>query len=172
MQAGRPLTDREIAGCFNVGLGRQHRVRLVGGACEPEYLPENDSRWAVLRYSHDFARSALHELAHWCIAGRARRKRVDFGYRYQPPPRTQLQHESFVRVEIPVQALELLLCTSCHVPFRVSVDDVADALNRERDFADAVADYAQRYIHSGLPPRGAQLLELFQRADFGAGALV
>ena len=56
------LSDRQIAGCFNRGLGRLHGVRLIGGAAEPFYLPGKEDRQALIRYTRDYAASALHEL--------------------------------------------------------------------------------------------------------------
>ena len=67
---GRPLTDLEIADCFNAGLGRRHRTRLLGGAPEPLFEPARAGGDAVIHYTRDYATSALHELAHWCLAGR------------------------------------------------------------------------------------------------------
>ena len=40
---------------------------MVGGAAEPLYLPDRGTRTAELHYREDFAASALHEAAHWCI---------------------------------------------------------------------------------------------------------
>jgi len=117
------LTDRQIAGCFNRSLGRRHRVRLIGGGVEPLYLPGEDG-FATIRYTRDYPASALHELAHWCIAGRDRRRRVDYGYWYVPPPRTAASQAAFGRVEVPVQALESRLALACGLPFRVSIDDL------------------------------------------------
>ena len=76
----RGLTDTQIAGCFNRGLGRELKVRLIGGAEEPFYEPGSAGRYARIRYTRDYAASAQHELAHWCIAGTARRRMSDYGY--------------------------------------------------------------------------------------------
>lgn len=118
------LTDRQIGGCFNRDLGRRHDVRLIGGAAEPYYEPGSGDAPAVIRYTRDYAASALHELAHWCIAGHRRRRLPDFGYWYQPPPRTYSEQQAFYRVELPVQALEARLAAAAGLPFRVSVDDL------------------------------------------------
>ena len=124
MSAGCGLSDVQIAGCFNRALGRRHGVRLMGGAAEPLYEPGCAGRPAVIRYTRDYAASALHELAHWCIAGVRRRGLPDYGYWYQPPPRTDTQQSAFFRVELPVQALEARLAFASGLPFRVSVDDL------------------------------------------------
>ena len=88
---------RQIAGCFNARFGRCYQVRLIGGAQEPLYLPAAGVDRAIIRYTRDYARSALHELAHWCLAGVRRRGRVDYGYWYQPPPRSPDQQQRLRR---------------------------------------------------------------------------
>jgi elongation factor P hydroxylase len=123
MTVRRSLSDKEIAGCFNSDLGRRYRVRLIGGADEPLYEP-GVSAWSVIRYNRDYAASALHELAHWCIAGPARRDLIDYGYWYEPPPRSESAQARFAEAELPVQALESLLSEACGLPFRVSLDNL------------------------------------------------
>jgi len=151
------LDDRQIAGCFNAQQGRRYRVRLIGGASEPLYLPARSSGWATIRYTRDYARSALHELAHWCLAGEARRGRVDYGYWYQPPPRTSEQQQLFARAEVGVQALESLFAEASGLPFRVSVDDFAVEAGAEAAFAAAVTDRAHCLRTSGLPARAEEI---------------
>lgn len=156
------LTDRQIAGCFNRTLGRQHRVRLLGGAREPLYLPGGQG-FATIRYTQDYAASALHELAHWCIAGPRRRRAVDYGYWYVPPPRTPASQAAFGRVEVPVQALECRLSRVCGLPFRISVDDVDAPAGAAAGFAEAV-QLAAGTPEDGLSRRARALLVLL--ADF------
>src|SRR5690625_7277938 len=62
---------------FNQGVGQRHGTRLVRGGEEPVYLPA-DARCRHHRivFAHGYFASALHELAHWCIAGAARRQQV------------------------------------------------------------------------------------------------
>lgn len=97
---------------------------MVGGATEPLYLPARQGRLAELYYREDFAASALHEAAHWCIAGKARRAQVDFGYDYQPPPRTELGQDAFFAAEVKTQALERLFAQAANVEFRASADNL------------------------------------------------
>jgi len=151
------LTDKEIAGCFNAYLGRINRVRLIGGAAEPVYLPGLEQGYATIRYTRDYPRSALHELAHWCIAGSQRRDREDYGYWYQPPPRTISQQLAFVDAEIEVQAVECLLAKTCGLPFRVSLDDVDADPEMSAQFEAAVSVRADEIRQGGLPKR-AELL--------------
>ena len=151
----RALNDRQIAGCFNRGLGRRYGARLIGGAPEPLY-EARPTGVSLIRYRADYAASALHELAHWCIAGVRRRGLKDYGYWYRPPPRTPAEQAAFIRAEVPVQALEAHLAEACGLPFEVSVDDVASADGRAA-LEEALAVY--RAADRPLPRRGRMLAE-------------
>lgn len=165
----RALSHTEIAGCFNASLGRTCRVRLVGGGAEPLYLPDPGG-WSVIRYTRDHPASVLHELAHWCIAGAGRRRSLDYGYWYVPPPRSPSQQAAFARVEVPVQALESRFAAACGLDFRVSVDDLDGPPETAAAFAREVAAHAAGSV-ARVGVRARILLQKF--ADFrralGAG---
>ena len=150
----RGLDDRQIAGVFNRGLGRRYETRILGGAPEPVYEPD-PAGVSVIRYRADYAASALHELAHWCIAGARRRRLEDYGYWYRPPPRSAAEQAAFLRAEVPVQALEARLAAVCGLPFQVSVDDVDNAGGR-RLLEAALAEHERQNLP--LPPRGRERL--------------
>ncbi len=133
----RSTDHRSLAGRFNAGVGRELGVQLVGGADEPVYLPRRGSRPAWIRYARDHTASVLHELAHWCLATPAERERVDYGLQYRPPPRTLAEQRGFYRAELPVQALEKLLCAACGLDFEVSDD------NPGRDYPAERAAFAR-----------------------------
>lgn len=123
-ERAQPVLDhRAIAGRFNAGPGRTAATLLVGGAEEPLYLPERGRQPAIIRYTRDYAQSALHEIAHWCLAGRQRRRVVDYGLWYQPPPRSVADQARFYHAEVPVQALEMLLSEACGRAFHFSADN-------------------------------------------------
>lgn len=96
---------------------------MVGGASEPLYTPCCDSREGRLYYREDFRASALHEAAHWCVAGKDRRQKEDFGYDYEPPPRSRAQQSAFYLAEAKVQALEKLFSAAASIAFTPSTDD-------------------------------------------------
>jgi len=154
------LSDAQIAGCFNRGPGRWHGARLVGGAREPLYEPGSAGHPAIIRYTRDYAASALHELAHWCIAGADRRRQVDYGYWYEPPPRTACQQAAFMQVEVPVQALEARLCAACGVPFRVSMDDLEGSGSARQALAESVRAHLRQI--PDVPDRARELIDVFQ----------
>lgn len=149
------MEAHEIARRFNRAVGRRHGTVLLGGASEPLYLPAVGERPAEIHFTRDYAQSALHELAHWCVAGRERRALPDYGYWYQPPPRDAAARERFFAVETRVQGLELLLAQAAGVRFHVSVDDPG---SDPGDFADHVQRAARGWLARGLLPRTRAVL--------------
>ena len=163
------LSDAQIAGCFNARFGRCYQVRLIGGAQEPLYLPAAGADRATIRYTRDYARSALHELAHWCLAGVRRRGLVDYGYWYQPPARSPDQQRAFAEAEVAVQALESLFAEASGLPFRVSVDDFTNDADAESAFTGAVAERVECFRSSGLPSRADEIRRALTRQLGAAG---
>ncbi len=145
--------ERVFARCF----AREFRTRLLGGAAEPLYRPAPDGGgWHLLHYREDFFASALHEVAHWCIAGAGRRRRVDFGYWYAPEGRGPVQQRAFEAVESKPQALEWHFARACGYRFILSLDNLDPGSSGEaerRRFAAAVAARAEHWRSAGLPPR-------------------
>jgi elongation factor P hydroxylase len=111
-----------ITRIFNQCFAGSYNTRIVGGADEPLYLPLGLSGQAELHFREDFAASALHEAAHWCIAGAKRRGQRDFGYLYIAPPRSPSQQCRFFAGEVQAQALESVFATACNVQFVLSTD--------------------------------------------------
>ena len=155
------MIDRLLAGAFNARLGRRYRTLMVGGAGEPLYLPARGSAPALLRYCENYPRSVLHELAHWCLAGHQRRALVDFGYWYQPPPRSATQQLAFYRAELRPQALECLFCRVCAIDFEVSTDQVGIA---SEEFSADVAALADQFARQGLRGRAREVADLMAGA--------
>jgi len=148
--------ERVFAECFS---DKSH-TRLQGGADEPLYQPalqpENPH---VLYYRADYFASALHEVAHWCIAGAARRQLVDFGYWYAPDGRSGAAQQAFEAVESRPQALEWYFAKACGYHFRVSVDNlngVSGELPDISGFRRQVYEQALCWQREGLPLRAAE----------------
>lgn len=153
MSAHAALDAGAIRAVFNACFQSRYDVTMLGGAAEPLYEPARAGRPARLWHREDFAASALHEAAHWCIAGADRRQRIDFGYWYVPAPRDAASQRRFEAVEARPQALEQWLAAAAGVTFRPSFDDVG---NDERDrgaFLVAFADARQRLVREGVPTR-------------------
>jgi elongation factor P hydroxylase len=151
----------EIAGRFNARFRRQgpRGTILIGGAPEPVYLPATRQRPALIRYTRDFAQSALHEIAHWCLADAAARRQVDYGLWYQPPPRSAAAQDRFYAAEVPVQALEMLLARACAVPFHFSADNPgADGGPARQRFERRVREACGAILENGLSLRAQAVL--------------
>lgn len=131
-----------------------YNTLLVKGEDEPLYLPADEVRpHNELFFAHGFFASALHECAHWLIAGANRRKQVDFGYWYVPDGRTSSQQEFFQTVEVKPQALEWILSRAANYPFRVSVDNLNGKETDTAAFKLAVHKQVQVYCEQGLSER-------------------
>ncbi len=143
---------------------------LVGGGDEPLYIPSADPRRAPHRivYREDYFASALHEVAHWCLAGTERRLQEDYGYWYAPDGRSVTQQAEFERAEARPQALESLFAEACGFDFHLSADNLEGDHGPSPSFAEAVASERSRLRTQGLPPRAARFrraLELAYRTE-------
>ena len=145
-----------------------HRTRLLGGASEPLYQPaDGDCDYHRIWYREDFFASALHEVAHWCIAGAERRRRLDFGYWYTAPPRQPACQRRFQAVEARVQALERLFSQAAGVPFQPSLDDVTSVTSTVlAGFAAEIDQAAARLRRAGLSPRAQRFAEALEQLDW------
>jgi elongation factor P hydroxylase len=134
-----PVATR-IVQTFNDAFLESHHALMRGGAAEPLYEPAVGATPAQIVFTHDYPASALHEAAHWCLAGPLRRARRDYGYWYVPGPRDRLQREAFFRAEADVQALEAIFARACGVRFVVSADDFDASAEELQRFQFAIAE--------------------------------
>jgi elongation factor P hydroxylase len=144
-----------FARCF----AERDNTALAGGYDEPLYKPASKAEQShCLGYREDFFASALHEVAHWCIAGSNRRLQTDFGYWYTPDGRTEAQQKAFERVEYKPQALEWFFSVACGYPFQVSADNlhgVSDNRDAGKAFKLKVIQQANKWRRQGLPADAA-----------------
>jgi len=114
--------ERVFADCF----AEEFRTVLEGGGEEPLYVPSSRPDISPHRivYRADYFASALHEVAHWCLAGAERRTREDYGYWYAPDGRDGTQQAEFERVEARPQALEWIFSDACGFDFHLSADNL------------------------------------------------
>jgi elongation factor P hydroxylase len=148
---------QDLVHIFDAGLGQQYNTRLIKGGDEPIYLPaDNTCCYHQIVFAHGYFASALHEIAHWCIAGEQRRLLEDFGYWYLPDGRSQSQQASFEQVEVKPQAIEWAFCIASNKPFTVSADNLHGEQGDSRAFVAAVKQQVMNYLANGFPPR-AQL---------------
>ena len=144
---------------FNTTFLASHNTVLVGGAEEPIYLPaDGEYRHHRIIFTRDYFASALHEVAHWCIAGAERRQRVDYGYWYEPDGRGADQQAEFERVEARPQAIEKAFSLACSAPFRVSLDNLDGAVIDSRGFEERVRKEHESLSATGFPPRAERFI--------------
>lgn len=164
---------------FNQAFAESESTLLVKGGDEPVYYPagcaQNPGSFHQILFAHGYVNSALHEVAHWCIAGRERRKLVDYGYWYHPDGRSSSQQRCFEKVEIKPQALEWHFAKACGVGFRVSLDNLNNPhqhllMDSSAKFKQAVSDQAISYVQKGLPERAALFKKICAEA-FGSYAV-
>ncbi len=147
---------RLFADCF----ADTYNTELVAGEGEPEYLPADTSypHHRIL-FAHGFFRSALHEVAHWCVAGPERRLLPDFGYWYAPDGRSVEQQRAFEQVEIKPQAYEWLFCQATGHSFCVSLDNLNGDPSDATRFRQGVHAQVQLLFVQGIPQRPARFIQ-------------
>lgn len=165
-QGARPADARgpgEGAGIFQGKLAEvavvfltvfQHEgVRLSGGNAEPFYRASGPDGKAEIAFTQDYLNSCLHEIAHWCIAGKDRRFKDDYGYWYRPDGRNAGEQREFFRAEAAPQALERTFAMACGEAFRMSCDNLAGEVSGEAEFAAALDAKLGGYLADGFPRR-------------------
>jgi len=152
------LDSIEICYRFNETFQRTYATQLCGGADEPLYLPPTHLKLGLIQYNRNFAASALHEIAHWLIAGRRRRQLVDYGYAYQSEPRTNADQKRFYLYEARNQGLEKMLSQQCGNPFQVSVDNLLVGVDERNLFGDSVTTACRQWRERVLPIRVQRML--------------
>lgn len=146
---------------FNACFRHTYNTILVAGDDEPFYEPGLDKTPHKVVFAHGFFASALHETAHWCIAGEQRRQQFDYGYWYEPDGRNAAQQRAFEQVERKPQALEWLFSLCAGFTFDVSVDNLNGVDVDRQAFRRHVAEQLTEYLETDtLPPRA----EIFAKA--------
>ncbi|TRN25790.1 elongation factor P hydroxylase [Vibrio furnissii] len=146
---------------FNETFFASFNTQLELGGDEPIYLPADDSvAYHRIIFARGFYASALHEIAHWCVAGPERRLLEDFGYWYEPDGRTEAVQAAFEKVEVRPQAYEWILSRSAGFPFTVSCDNLNGDFEPDRlAFMHTVHQEVLRILADGLPQRVKMLSE-------------
>jgi elongation factor P hydroxylase len=149
----------DIIQIFNNTYFEAYNTKLELGGDEPIYLPA-DQNYASHRiiFARGYYASALHEIAHWCVAGPQRRLLEDYGYWYEPDGRTADKQAQFEQVEVRPQAYEWILSASAGFPFRVSCDNLHGEFEPDRlGFTQKVHQEVTYILSQGLPERVAML---------------
>lgn len=134
-------------------------TKLIKGNDEPIYLPASEScDFHQVVFAHGYFSSALHEIAHWCIAGEERRKLEDFGYWYLPDGRSEEQQINFEQVEIKPQAIEWAFSVAARLKFNVSADNLNGVGSDTVAFKGKVHQQVLDYLATGFPVRAQQFI--------------
>ncbi|WKE64169.1 elongation factor P hydroxylase [Gallaecimonas kandeliae] len=168
----------DLISLFNATFLASHNTELVRGDDEPIYLPaDGEHPHHRVVFAHGYYASALHEIAHWCLAGDQRRELVDYGYWYCPDGRDNAQQKAFEEVEVKPQAIEWGLCAAAGFRFNVSTDNLNGSAEPDRQgFQQKVHAQVLAYLEHGFPPRAARFMEVLAEfygrgpvtaADFG-----
>ena len=144
----------DVVSVFNECFFSTHQTRLVGGASEPFYQV-GEAGQCDIHFCYDYVASALHEVAHWCVAGSRRRGLDDYGYWYQGE-RSLRQQKCFEQVEVNPQALEWIFSEALGIRFRVSADNLALQGYDNAPFRVAIRDAAIMKVERGLDGRAAR----------------
>ena len=161
-----PITEpntEKLTQIFNQLFGQSEKTLLKMGADEPFYQAAKEGEKAIIFAREDYFSSALHEIAHWTIAGEARRQLDDFGYWYEPEGRSEQQQREFELVEIKPQAVEWLLSLACNHGFHFSADNLSQAIDASESFKHSVHNQAVEYLTSPLPKRAQLLFEQLKK---------
>ena len=157
MSSAEPVNSHQLTCLFNHEFAVRDTTELIGGASEPYYEPGSLNR---IYFRADYVRSALHEVAHWCVAGRRRRRLADYGYWYSPDGRGAAQQQAFFAVEARPQAIERCFCEAIGIPFSPSVDNVGAQIESEqlRRFEARIQEWCNQFECTGLPLRAARFI--------------
>lgn len=152
---------QDLINIFEETFFAEFNTRLVKGENEPIYLPANEQfSYHRIIFAHGFYASALHEISHWCVAGKVRRLQEDFGYWYLPDGRNEVQQAKFEQAEIKPQAVEWALSVACNKAFDVSVDNLNGEAEPDRfAFKAEVFEQIKNYLVDGFPPQAQQLIK-------------
>ncbi|MDI4669682.1 elongation factor P hydroxylase [Pseudoalteromonas shioyasakiensis] len=160
MNSSRMHQIADLIAIFESTFYQSHNTRLIKGDDEPIYLPADEQTpYHQIVFAHGFYASALHEIAHWLVAGKARRLKEDYGYWYCPDGRDKHQQAEFEAVEVKPQAIEWALSTAAGFDFNVSVDNLNGEQTCRFDFQARVHQQVLSFLASGFNQRTTALLK-------------
>lgn len=156
---------QDLIKIFNDTFSASYNTQLELGGDEPIYLPADEQHpQHRIIFARGFYASALHEIAHWCVAGPERRLLEDFGYWYEPDGRTEQVQAEFEKVEIRPQAYEWILALSAGFPFSVSCDNLNGDFEPDRLlFMSKVHAEVMSILEHGIPPRVLMLSDAMRQ---------
>lgn len=155
-----------VVDIFDQLFKKSENTELQLGATEPFYQAATHNSPAIIFTRQDYLSSALHEIAHWCIAGKKRRKQDDFGYWYKPEGRSVFEQTEFEAVEVKPQAIEWVLSLAINHFFHFSADNITQSIDASDNFKMRVRQQLNTYFKDDSLPARAKLLFENLNAEF------
>ena len=150
---------QDLIHIFETTFYDEFNTKLICGDDEPIYLPAGNNHASHrIIFAHGYYASALHELAHWLVAGEKRRLLEDYGYWYEPDGRSATQQAEFEKVEVVPQAIEWAVAMSCGFKFDVSADNLSGIEIDRLAFKHKVYAQVLHYLEKGFSVRTTQLI--------------
>jgi len=146
---------------FNSVFGRAYNVVLSSDSGEPDYRASTEPTMPnVVNFANGYFNSALHEIAHWVIAGELRRKQDDYGYWYAEDGRSPEQQKLFQQLEVFPQAIEKAFCEALERSFQASIDNLDNPLSKAEivRFENEIEAKKCQLQEQGFPSRAQQFL--------------
>lgn len=176
LKTDEPHNIQDLIAIFSDTFFTEYNTRLIKGDDEPIYLPASETcSYHQIVFAHGYYSSGLHEIAHWCVAGKERRLKEDFGYWYEPDGRNEQQQKIFESVEVKPQAIEWAFCIAANKTFNVSADNLNGAEADTQAFNAAVFKQVEYYFEHGFPQRAQQfinaLMAFYQTPLLGSSTL-
>ncbi|EGU54355.1 hypothetical protein VINI7043_24802 [Vibrio nigripulchritudo ATCC 27043] len=155
----------DLIDIFNRTFSGPFNTKLELGGDEPIYLPaDKEKNYHRIVFARGYYASAMHEIAHWMVAGPERRLLEDFGYWYEPDGRTEEVQAAFEKVEVRPQAYEWILSQSAGFPFTVSCDNLHGDFEPDRlGFMAKVHQEVLSILETGLSPRMKSLSDALRQ---------
>jgi len=168
----RELQHTDLIEAFNRTFSQSHNTQIQGEGAEPIYLPASaECDFHRIIFTKDYAASALHEIAHWLVAGEQRRKVEDYGYWYAPDGRNAEQQQAFEKVEVRPQAIEWLLSVASGRRFLVSADNLEAGLGASDAFKQDIYRQVLSFIDDGVSERCLRLIRALEAESGVCNAL-
>ncbi len=155
---------KDLQSLFHQVFQDEYNITLEFGADEPfYYAAKNKSERNILYCREDFFASALHEIAHWSLAGVERRKKDDYGFWYSPDGRDIEKQREFERVEIKPQAIEKAFSEACNYPFKASVDNLSLENYDPSSFISNINKQFNLYKETRFPLRAQRFINALEQ---------
>jgi elongation factor P hydroxylase len=155
---------QDLITLFELTFFKDYQTRLLRGSDEPVYLPiDKENSFHQVIFAHGYYSSALHEVAHWCIAGDKRRAQIDYGYWYSADGRNAQQQSAFESVEVKPQAIEWAFSVAANKSFQLSTDNIEGVQTDPSVCANNVRIQVLRYLEKGFPLRAEQFIGVLQQ---------